>query len=71
MSKYDILLTSINKFYTEEKNKTKLLNILDKTSGISSAIWNGLSQITQRRIIPLITTSDGKFSPFIVHISPV
>ena len=35
MSKSDILLSSINTFYTDEKNKTKLLNILDKTSGIS------------------------------------
>ena len=35
MSKSDILLTSINNFYNEEKNRTKLLNILDKTSGIS------------------------------------
>ena len=35
MSKTDILLTSINNFYNEEKNRTKLLNILDKTSGIS------------------------------------
>ena len=35
MSKSDILLTSINNFYSEEDNRSKLLNILDKTSGIS------------------------------------
>ena len=35
MSKSDILLTSINNFYREEDNRSKLLNILDKTSGIS------------------------------------
>lgn len=35
MSKSTILLTSINNFYNEEKNRTKLMNILDKTSGIS------------------------------------
>jgi hypothetical protein len=34
MSKTDILLSSINSFYNEEKNRTKLLNILDKKSGI-------------------------------------
>jgi len=35
MNKNDILLTAINKFYDEEKNKTILLKILDKSSGIS------------------------------------
>src|SRR5210317_1754813 len=32
MSKTDILLTSINSFYNEEDNRSKLLNILDKSS---------------------------------------
>lgn len=35
MNKTDILLSSINKFYTIEENRTKLINILDKSSGIS------------------------------------
>ena len=35
MSKNDILLTSINNFYDNEKNKSTLLTILDKSSGIS------------------------------------
>lgn len=35
MNKQDILLTSINNFYSEDKNRTTLLNILDKSSGIS------------------------------------
>jgi hypothetical protein len=35
MNKNDILLNSINQFYNDEENKTTLLNILDKTSGIS------------------------------------
>ena len=35
MSKNDILLQSINGFYNEDKNKTTLLNILDKSGGIS------------------------------------
>jgi len=35
MSKSDILLTSINDFYSEEKNKATLMNILNKKSGIS------------------------------------
>ena len=35
MSKTDILLTSINAFYSTEDNRSKLLNILDKSSGIS------------------------------------
>ena len=35
MSKRDILLSSVNDFYSDEKNKTTLLSILDKSSGIS------------------------------------
>jgi hypothetical protein len=35
MNKNDILLNSINNFYSDDKNKTTLLNILDKSSGIS------------------------------------
>lgn len=35
MSKTDILLNSINKFYNEDENKTILRNILNKKSGIS------------------------------------
>jgi hypothetical protein len=35
MSKTDILLSSINNFYSEDENKTILKNILNKTSGIS------------------------------------
>jgi len=35
MNKNDILLNSINNFYNDDKNKTTLLNILDKSSGIS------------------------------------
>lgn len=35
MSKSDILLSSINAFYNDEKNKATLVNILQKKSGIS------------------------------------
>ena len=35
MSKNDILLSSINQFYDNEKNRSTLLTILDKSSGIS------------------------------------
>jgi len=35
MSKSDILLSSINAFYRDEKNKATLLNVLNKKSGIS------------------------------------
>ena len=35
MNKNDILLNSINNFYDVEKNRTILLDILGKTSGIS------------------------------------
>ena len=35
MSKSDILLSSINAFYSDEKNKATLVNVLHKKSGIS------------------------------------
>ena len=35
MSKSDILLSSINAFYNDEKNKATLVNVLNKKSGIS------------------------------------
>ncbi len=35
MSKSYILLSSVNEFYSDDKNKTILMSILDKTSGIS------------------------------------
>jgi len=35
MSKSHILLSSVNEFYSDDKNKTTLMSILDKTSGIS------------------------------------
>ena len=35
MSKSYILLSSVNDFYSDDKNKTILMSILDKTSGIS------------------------------------
>ena len=35
MSKTDILLSSVNEFYSDDKNKSTLLGILDKSGGIS------------------------------------
>jgi len=35
MSKSGILLTSINTFYNEEEHRSKLMNILNKSTGIS------------------------------------
>jgi hypothetical protein len=35
MNKSTLLLTSINDFYDDERNRTKLQTILDKSSGIS------------------------------------
>ena len=35
MNKSTLLLTSINDFYGDERNRTKLQTILDKSSGIS------------------------------------
>jgi hypothetical protein len=65
MSKSGILLTSINTFYNEEENQTKLLNILDKTGGISlrNLEWFITNYAKKNNIS--YTTKDGKY--FTVH----
>src|SRR5210317_1129132 len=65
MSKSDILLTSINTFYTNETNKTKLLHILDKTSGISIRNLEWFITNYSKKNNTSYTTKDGKF--FTVH----
>ena len=65
MSKSDILLSSINTFYTDEKNKTKLLNILDKTTGISLRNLEWFITNYAKKNNTSYTTKDGKF--FTVH----
>lgn len=65
MSKSDILLSSINTFYTDEKNKTKLLNILDKTTGISLRNLEWFITNYSKKNNTSYTTKDGKF--FTVH----
>ena len=71
MSKNDILLSSINNFYNEEKNRTTLMTILDKTSGISLRNLGGLSQTTQRRIIHLIKLGMVSYLRYTVPINQV
>jgi hypothetical protein len=65
MSKTGILLTSINAFYNEEENRTKLMNILDKSSGISlrNLEWFITNYAKKNNIS--YTTKDGKY--FTVH----
>ena len=65
MSKTDILLTSINTFYSTEENRSKLLNILDKSSGISlrNLEWFITNYAKKNHIS--FTTRDGKL--FTVH----
>jgi len=65
MSKSDILLSSINNFYNDEKNKTKLLNILDKTTGISLRNLEWFITNYSKKNNISYTTKDGKF--FTVH----
>lgn len=65
MSKSTILLTSINQFYQEEKNRTKLLNILDKSSGISLRNLEWFITNYAKKNNTMYTTSDGKL--FTVH----
>ena len=65
MSKTDILLTSINNFYNEEKNRTILKNILDKKSGISLRNIEWFITNYSKKNNVSYTTSDGK--QFLVH----
>ena len=65
MSKTDILLTSINNFYSEELNRSKLMNILDKTSGISLRNLEWFITNYAKKNNTSYKTNDGKI--FTVH----
>lgn len=65
MSKSGILLTSINTFYDDEKNRATLLTILDKTSGISLRNLEWFITNYAKKNNTSYTTRDGKL--FTVH----
>lgn len=65
MSKFSILLTSINNFYSEEDNRSKLMNILDKTSGISLRNLEWFITNYAKKNHTSYKTNDGKL--FTVH----
>lgn len=65
MSKSGILLRSINTFYNEEKNRTKLLTILNKSSGISLRNLEWFITNYAKKNNTSYTTRDGKL--FTVH----
>jgi hypothetical protein len=65
MSKTGILLSSINAFYNEEENRTKLMNILDKSSGISLRNLEWFITNYAKKNNVSYTTKDGKY--FTVH----
>ena len=65
MSKTDILLTSINNFYNQEESRTKLLTILNKTSGISLRNLEWFITNYAKKNNTTFKTSDGKL--FTVH----
>jgi hypothetical protein len=65
MSKTDILLSSVNDFYSDEKNKTTLLSILDKSSGISLRNIEWFITNYAKKTNLTYTTNNGKL--FTVH----
>jgi len=65
MSKTDILLSSINQFYNNEKNRSKLLTVLDKASGISLRNIEWFITNYSKKNHTSYNTSDGKL--FTVH----
>lgn len=65
MSKSDILLSSINAFYDDEKNKATLMNILSKKSGISLRNLEWFITNYAKKNHTSYTTDDGKV--FSVH----
>jgi|TARA_B110000285_G_C14980367_1_gene541045 hypothetical protein len=65
MNKNDILLNSINNFYNDDKNKTTLVNILDKSTGISLRNLEWFITNYAKKNQTSYETSDGKL--FTVH----
>ena len=65
MSKSGILLSSINSFYEDEKNRTKLMTILNKSSGISLRNLEWFITNYAKKNNTTYKTSDGKL--FTVH----
>ena len=65
MSKSDILLSSINAFYNDEKNKATLVNILNKKSGMSLRNLEWFITNYAKKNHTSYTTDDGKM--FSVH----
>ena len=65
MSKNDILLSSINQFYDNEKNRSTLLTILDKSSGISLRNLEWFITNYAKKNHTSYQTGDGKL--FTVH----
>ena len=65
MSKTDILLSSVNHFYSDEKNKTTLVSILDKSSGISLRNIEWFITNYAKKTNLTYTTNNGKL--FTVH----
>jgi len=72
MSKSDILLNfPINTFYTEEENRTKLVNILDKSNGISLRNLEWFITNYAKKIIRPLQPGMENYSRFIVRINQV
>ena len=65
MNKSDILLSSINQFYDNEKNRSTLLTILDKSSGISLRNLEWFITNYAKKNHTSYQTGDGKL--FTVH----
>lgn len=65
MSKTGILLTSINNFYNDEENRTKLMNILGKSNGISLRNLEWFITNYAKKHHTSYKTKDGKL--FTVH----
>ena len=65
MNKSDILLSSINTFYTNPKNKATLIELLNKSGGISLRNLEWFITNYSKKNNLTYTTSDGKI--FSVH----
>jgi hypothetical protein len=65
MNKTDILLSSINTFYTEPQNKTTLMELLNKNGGISLRNLEWFITNYSKKNNLAYTSSDGK--TFNVH----
>jgi hypothetical protein len=71
MSKTDILLSSVNEFYSDDKNKSTLMGILDKSGGISLRNIEWFITNYAKKNHTSYTTSNGRLFTVQNYLTPL